>query len=201
MATVHTQLRQNVAPFFDATTFTPTDATVSTSAIVDGNIHLGTTVPAGVTVTIVELTGSTDTPSATNTHDLTSTSPADLALKPGKYRVEVKSDDTNITVLDGASTTMHTFTINVSIAANELKSVIPDTAFTPAAPTTEGATANTGKIVFDSTTHPIAAGFDLVYYKKDPTGADAPGSAANPGTTFTSGTGTLEATGLTPGDY
>ena len=202
MATVHTQLRQNVAPFFQAATFTPTDATVSTTAIVDGKIHLGTAIPAGVTVTIVELTGSSDTESATNTHALTSTSPADLALKPGKYRVKVAADDPAVTVLDGASTTLHEFTINVSIAANELTSVIPDTTFTPTAPTTEGATANTGKITFDATAKPITPGFDLVYYSKDPAGADAPGSGANPGNAFVlNSANKLEATGLTPGDY
>ena len=203
MATVHTQLRQNVAPFFQAATFTPTDATVSTTAIVDGKIHLATAIPAGVTVTVVELTGSSDTESTTNKHDLTSTSPADLALKPGKYRVLVKSDDTNITVLDGVPSPLvnHEFTINVNIAANELSSIIPDTTFTPTAPTTEGATANTGKITFDATTKPITPGFDLVYYSKDPAGADAPGSAGNPANAFVASGTNLEVTGLTPGDY
>ena len=204
MATVHTQLRQNVAPFFQAATFTPTDATVSTTAIVDGQVVLGTAIPAGVTVTIVELTGSSDTESTTNVHALTSSDSTTLALKPGKYRVKVASDDTDVTVLDGVPSPLvnHEFTINVDISANELTSIIPDSTFTPTAPTTEGATANTGKIEFDATTHPITPGFDLVYYSKDPAGADAPGSAGNPANAFTTNSaGNLEATGLTPGDY
>ena len=156
-------------------------------------------------MTIVELTGSSDAESTTNTHALTSTSPTTLALKPGKYRVKIATDDAAITVLDGVPSPLvnQEFTINVNTAVNELTSVIPDTTFTPTAPTTEGATANTGKIVFDATTHPITPGFELVYYKVDPATEDPGdhGTVANPSGTFALNGTNLEATGLTPGDY